>query len=282
MNMKKSIWILLVAFALAACSKKIDGTNLESFDASLKEITRDLSAEDVKQFRSDLYKASRMIGKSQNLDAGAAMLMALNPQAQARLAAENLHGKTVGDIRRMAKEWEEYERDTQIKALKEDIASREHRSADIEERLQGVDRITFDSVRLAPASRSVTIHHEGAGPAWYLFGRVTNHSSFELETAGFDFPVHESLRRRAWIIDFDPPLAPGESRDVNDQLRPYEFPVQDGELRLDWSLVAKGLETNRGVFTIYLTKEEIADLKSKTDRDLVVKRAQLLELEGQK
>ncbi len=105
----KKLWVLLLAIALVACSKKIDGTDIKSFEESINNITREMSAEEAKAFRSDLYKAGKLISRSQNLDAGAAMLLALSPQSQIKLLADNLHGKTASDVRDMAQEWESYE-----------------------------------------------------------------------------------------------------------------------------------------------------------------------------
>lgn len=107
----KRLSAFLLVLLLSACSPKIDGTSERAFNESVQIIMKEMSAEEMQEFRADLRRVGQYLGQKYMEDRGlnpitASLSFINDPNAMTEILIQGLHGKTASDVRKMADEWE--------------------------------------------------------------------------------------------------------------------------------------------------------------------------------
>jgi hypothetical protein len=188
------LMVLGVAISLVAgCSKKIDGSSMESFADSLQKISKDLPADQRKDFDDDL----KSIGNLKNLTLG-------------QLRTE-LNGKTVADAHALAEQLRAEaarQREQQDRALLADLQQRKAR-AEVESKMVAAVLAQVTAISLEPKqwgdTQEITFEIQIKNGSTESI--ATLRYMAELQWSGGTIP-------REMYIDLQPPLAPGESRQM--------------------------------------------------------------------
>lgn len=103
-----SILVACSVFGLVACSQVIDSSSPENFKLSTEKMMQGMSAKEMSEFRSSLKKASSYIASemAKENQGGHIVAAIINPNAYSTLVVEQMHGKSAGDIKKMAEKWD--------------------------------------------------------------------------------------------------------------------------------------------------------------------------------